>query len=236
MRLGFVTGLRSEAVIVEAAAREAPEETRPLLFCAGVRSGRTEAGIRRLVADGAGALVSFGIAGGLVPGLSPGRLVLASAVQTAGGPSYGVDIAWRGRLLARLAGALEPALGELAGSDVVLRTAEEKSRLHGQTAALAVDMESHVLARVAQERGLPCLVVRTIADPAGAGVPASALVGIGPMGETRPFAVLKQAALTPWEWPALLRLGRSHHLALGTLRRLIGLAGVGLAFEEWDAP
>ena len=230
-RLGFVIGLRREAAIIEAASRNLPEATRPLLYCGGAHTDRAQAGALRLVEAGAGALVSFGIAGGLAPRLVPGSLILASTIQVAGEPSLGVDLKWRGRLCERLGAAIEPQLGEMVGSHTVVQTADEKTRLFGETLGLAVDMESHAVARVARDHALPFLVVRAIADTATMPIPNAALAGVGLGGETRAFAVLKQAAFTPWEWPARLRLAGAHQKALGALQRTVRLAGINLAFE-----
>ena len=96
---------------------------------------------------------------------------------------------------------------------------------------LAVDMESHVVAKVAREHGLPFLVVRAVADTAAMTVPNAALAGVGPAGETRVFAVLERAAVVPGEWLTLLRLAGAHRKALGVLRRTVRIAGLNLAFE-----
>ncbi len=230
-RLGFITGLRTEAAVVDVASEALPVAHRPLILCGGANTASAQAGALRLLEEGAGALVSFGIAGGLAPELGSGSLVLASAIQLAGEPSLGVDLAWRDRLCARLRGHLVPALGEIAGSDRVIQTVDAKKTLFGETMAQAVDMESHAVARVAQARGVPCLIVRAIADPAHAAIPDVALAGVGPGGEALPLAVMQRAALAPWVWPALFRLGGAHRKAHATLRTLIDVAGVDLAFE-----
>ncbi|MGB1547105.1 MAG: phosphorylase [Alphaproteobacteria bacterium] len=230
-RLGFVTGLRREATILEAAFRDLPEEDRPLLYCGGAHTERAGAGTTRLIEQGAGALISFGIAGGLAPALVPGNLVLASAVRISGEGSFDVDLAWRERLCNRLGTAMTPHLGEMVGSHRVVQTVGDKARLYGETSSLAVDMESHAVAQVARERALPFLIVRAVADTASMPIPKAALYGIGPKGEARPLAVLKKASLTPSEWPALIHLAGAHQKALGTLRRIVRIAGVRLAFE-----
>jgi len=230
-RLGFITGLRTEAAIVEAASETLSQPHRPLIHCGGAHAGRAQAGALRLIEEGAGALVSFGIAGGLAPELASGSLVLASTVRLVGEPLLNIDLAWRDRLCARVRGAFHPELGGIAGSDTVLQTVGEKKGLFEATHALAVDMESHVVARVARDCGIPFLVVRAIADAANATIPDVALAGVGKKGEALPLAVLRRAAFSPQTWPALVRLGRSHKKAHDALRRLLGVAGVSLAFE-----
>jgi hypothetical protein len=72
-------------------------------------------------------------------------------------------------------------------------------------------------------------VVRVIADPAESGLPHAALAGLGPNGETRPFAVLAGLARRPWEVPALIRVGLDSHAALSVLREALVVLGRGLA-------
>ncbi|MCE2510492.1 MAG: nucleoside phosphorylase [Alphaproteobacteria bacterium] len=231
-RLGFVTGLRREAAILEAASRGLPEEARPLICCGGAHTERAGTGALRLVEAGAGALISFGIAGGLAPSLASGSLVLASAVQVPGKASFDVEPAWRERLCRRLSAAMTPQLGEVVGSHRVVQSVDDKARLYGETLGLAVDMESHAVAQVARERALPFLVVRAVADTASMPIPSPALHGVGPRGEMRPFAVLGRAVFAPSEWPALLRLSGAHQKALGALRDVVRIAGIDLAFEQ----
>lgn len=230
-RLGFVTGLRREAAILETASRDLPDAMQPLLYCGGAHADRAHAGALSLIEAGAGALVSFGIAGGLVPELPAGSLILASTIQILGKASLEVDLKWRDRLCQRIGANIKPQLGEMVGSHVVVQTTDDKARLFDKTQCLAVDMESHAVARVASEHALPFLVVRAIADTAAMAIPNAALAGIGTGGETRAFAALRQATLVPWEWPALLRLGGAHQKALSVLRRTVYLAGVDLAYE-----
>jgi adenosylhomocysteine nucleosidase len=49
-------------------------------------------------------------------------------------------------------------------SETVVWQAEEKCRLRRLTDATGLDMESAVVAAVAQERGLPMAIVRTVSD------------------------------------------------------------------------
>jgi nucleoside phosphorylase len=60
-----------------------------------------------------------------------------------------------------------------------------KRALRAETGALAVDMESHVAARVAARRGLPFAVVRVISDSADEALPPAAQIGMKPDGAWR---------------------------------------------------
>ena len=52
--------------------------------CSGGSAERARSEAARLVAEGAAALVSFGLAGGLAPELRPGDLLLPETVRSAG--------------------------------------------------------------------------------------------------------------------------------------------------------
>ena len=67
-------------------------------------------------------------------------------------------------------------------------------------------MESHAVAAEAVAAGLPFLVIRAIADPAGRALPAAALAGLSPDGGARPWAVLLSLLCRPDQLIGLVRL------------------------------
>jgi hypothetical protein len=86
-------------------------------------------------------------------------------------------------------------------------------------------MESHVVAAVAREHGLPLLVLRAIADPADRAIPGPALAGLGPDGDARPLAVALRLLAAPWTLPALLRLAADSQAGLSALSRAVQCLG-----------
>jgi hopanoid-associated phosphorylase len=198
--------------------------------CSGGSAERARSEAERLIAEGAAALVSFGLAGGLAPGLRPGDLLLPEIVRSAGSQSWPVDPVWHERVHARLA-ALEPKAGTVVGSERVVATASDKRALFEAVGALAVDMESHGVAAVASEAGIPFLVLRAIADPADQVVPQVAREALRPDGAIRIRATFGGLLRQPGELIALVRLGRDAAAALTTLRRAVRLAGPALEFR-----
>jgi adenosylhomocysteine nucleosidase len=203
------------------------------IACSGGSAERARSEAARLVAEGAAALVSFGLAGGLAQELRSGDLLLPESVRGTGPYSWSVDPMWRGRVRARLAaGGLEPVGGTLLGSERIVATPADKRALFEATGAQAVDMESHEVAAVAVAARLPFLVVRTIADPHDRVIPQAALETLRPDGRVRGRAVLGGIFRQPGQLVALFRLGRDSAAGLATLRRVAALAGPRLGFQS----
>ena len=155
---GCIVGLRREARLLGWLSDELP------VACAGADAVRAAALASGLIDRGVGGLVSFGLAGGLDPALAPGTLLLPEVVLLPDGRALPVDGAWR-----RRAAALLPQAGSaaLVGSDRAVASVAGKAALRASSGAGAVDMESHAVAAAAVAAGLPFLVIRAIADPAG---------------------------------------------------------------------
>src|SRR5215471_5012135 len=93
--------------------------------------------------------------------------------------------------------------------------------LHEATRADAVDMESHLAARVAGERGLPFATLRVISDRADHSLPQAVLVAMEPDGSIALGRVLKSVATNPAQIPALIRTARESEKAFATLLRCV---------------
>ncbi len=187
--------------------------------------GGTAAGAQRaaaaLVAQGIDALVSFGLAGGLDPALRPGSLLVASAVVL-DGRHYLADAA----LSLRLGGMTSHAV---LGAMSIAASPALKQRLHAETGAAAVDLESGAVAREASASGLPFAVLRAVCDPAGFALPPAALAALDAGGAIGIGRVLASLAASPGQLPALFRLAGDAAAAraalLGRVRRLAGARG-----------
>ncbi|HXP31927.1 MAG TPA: nucleoside phosphorylase [Stellaceae bacterium] len=212
MRVAAITGLAVEARIARGAGLVA--------VATGGDAARTEAAAERLLAEGASALLSFGIAGGLDPGLAPGSLLLPRLVRSEDGATFPVDAAWRARVLTALrASGLVPEEGDLLGAARIVAASSAKAELHRRTGAIAVDLESHVAAQAAAQAGRPFLALRAVADPAWCVLPAAAVLPLDDEGRPRLGRVLLCVLRDPRQIPALLRVARDTARALTALRR-----------------
>jgi adenosylhomocysteine nucleosidase len=219
--IGVVTGSRAEARCL----RRVPWA----VACSGARPERARAEAARLIAGGADGLVSFGLAGGLAPAAASRDLIVAAAVVLPEGGRIATDSTWRLDLLAALeAAGRRPHLVPVAGSDRLLPTVAAKRALFEATGALAVDMESHVVARAASAAGRPFVVLRAVADAHDQPLPAAAARALGPSGEVRLLALMQALLERPGELPALLRLAGQSGRALLALRRVVPLVGARL--------
>ncbi|HIJ37274.1 MAG TPA: nucleoside phosphorylase [Rhodospirillaceae bacterium] len=190
--------------------------------CSGGRADAARKLALQLLSQGAHGLLSFGIAGGLRPGLLSGQLLIGSAVIV-DDACLPTDRTWHDTLVSALPMALS---GVLAHSDQVVATAEDKARLYQQSSALAVDMESGAVALACQQAGKPFAVLRAIADPAQRAIPPLALLGLDADGRTRPWPVIAGLMRSPEQLPALVRVGRDSRQALAALAGTVDSVGL----------
>ena len=217
---GIVCGMVSE---VRALGRWADD---PLvgIGISGARPDRAEAEARRLVAEGCRALLSWGVAGGLDPALAPGDLVIPGEVVAEDGGSWPLSHTVIARLDRTIQTAEMPrpsrgmtGTGAILGLDRMVLSVAEKAALFERTGAVAVDMETHRVAQVAAEAGLPALAIRAIGDPAGRALPALAARALGEDGRPRIGPVVAGLLRRPGDVAALLRVRRDTEAALATL-------------------
>ncbi len=160
--VGVICGLAAEARIAAAHGFS--------VACGGSDPERTGILAVELLRGGAKVLVSFGIAGGLDPALRSGDLVVATHV-IAEAESWFCSAPWSGRVAGRLPDSRQ---GAVAGVATPVGGVAAKRALRDATGALAVDLESMAVARVARAAGAPFLVVRAVADTADQALPAVA--------------------------------------------------------------
>jgi len=177
----------------------------------------------RTVLHGCPGIISFGVAGGLAPQLKSGACVVGSAVLsgTIRMPTSGE---WSKKLLETIPDAVS---GMLLGVSAPIAHPSEKRALFMKTGAIAVDMESHIVAAVGAAHGLPVAAIRVITDPAKRALPASAVAAMRPNGTTNIAAMIRSVLKRPRELPALIQTALDARAARATLvrgRHLLGPA------------
>ncbi|MGZ8367259.1 MAG: phosphorylase [Rhodoplanes sp.] len=185
----------------------------------------------RLRKKDCGGLISFGVAGGLDPELQPGTCVVGSSILC-GETRTATDPVWSQRLLRKIPEAVH---GPLMGVSAPVARPEDKRVLYEQTGAVAVDMESHIVASLARKHEIPMAAIRVITDPAERALPACAVSAMRPNGTTDILAMIRSVMARPRELPALLQTALDARAARSMLMRGRKLLGPGLGLPDFRA-
>jgi adenosylhomocysteine nucleosidase len=173
-------------------------------------------------------IISFGVAGGLAPHLRPGTCVVGSAVLS-GTNRMPISAEWSQKLLQTIPDAVS---GVLLGVSAPVAHPGEKRALYLKTGAIAVDMESHIVAAVGLAHELPVAAIRVITDPAKRSLPASAVAAMRPNGTTNIGAMLRSVMKRPRELPALFQTALDARAARATLVRGRNLLGPAFTLPQ----
>ena len=195
-----------------------------LLVVSGIGQAAAAAAARRLIDAGAGALVSWGLAGGLAPSLEAGAVCLPEEVIGPDGTHYPTAGEWRETLSPLVAAHRRVAGGSLLTSAAPIATAAAKAAAHRDTGAVAVDMESSAVAKAARTYGLPFIAVRAIVDTAVDEVP-QAVIGASESGKVRIGRLFLGLIRSPVDLVPLLRLATRYGTAIGSLRAVAAPLG-----------
>ena len=191
-KLGVVTGLRAEAVWIKQAGF--------MVEAGGGMPAGAKLAALRLISQGAEALLSFGLAGGLEPGLRPGTILVPPVIITATG-----NYECAPQLMSFLGGETQGRL--LAGANIAA-TVQEKSALYQHYGAVAIDLESGAVAEIAAQHALPFAVLRATADPAERALPPAALVALKDDGSLDIVRLLGSILRQPGQIRALIKVGQ----------------------------
>ena len=171
-----------------------------------------------LLKRNASTLVSWGTAGALAENIQSGDLILADNVIANDGDRYSFDAEWNKYIINELSNtSLKIHHGMIAHAGQVLETAEEKKRLHGETNALAVDMESLAIAQFAKNAKLPCVSIRAIVDEASQCIPEAVIKHTDTFGRPSLFPLFSSLIRNPGLITELIKLGAAMRAATTSL-------------------
>jgi len=207
-----VCGLQSEARLIARIGGDIQ------VIPGGGESARLEAELDQAARGATGLILSTGVAGALDPALVAGDLVIDGDAAI---------VAWLRQALP------DARAGGILGGDTAIATIAGKRTRHAESGALAVDMESHIAARVARRHGLAFAALRAISDTAQETLPPAALVGMRPDGGVALGAVLASLVRQPGQLPALIRTGINTGRAMRRLGRAYDVLG-GLGIGRLD--
>jgi adenosylhomocysteine nucleosidase len=208
----IVCGLKREAAILAGPGRAALCGDGPAL----------RAKLAEVAALRPSLVISWGVCGGLDPGLRPGDLILGAEVVS-DGRVIRTDEAFTSSLARGLAGAATRVVVQpMAGAAGPVLTAAAKSELHGTTGAAGVDVESLAAGVFALERRIPFAILRAVADPAERDLPPLALKAVGSDGRIDATAVIGGLIRSPGQFPALAAAALDSRAAFRALNRCRG--------------
>ena len=190
---------------------------------------RTAFLLRDAIQQGVRGIISFGVCGGLDPKLRPGKVVIASSVLAGKDEAYPSDHLWAEELLRMIPGA---GYSPIAGVPSPMTSFEERRHFHATTGAVAADMESQIVARIAAEFRIPFAACRVVLNPAHRILPRAALIKIGPAGKPRLRKIGSSVVNDPRQLPRLSRLAVDAVIAVLALRSAKQRLGTHLGFPH----
>jgi adenosylhomocysteine nucleosidase len=198
--------LKEEAVPFRKIATGRPEVFTEIV---GIGRQNAEKSVRSLLDSGTPEIVfTCGFAGGLNPDLKLGEVLFGIR-----NPESGI----RNRLVA--AGA-KP--GTFFCADRIAITIAEKKKLRAETNADAVEMESAAIHEVCRERGIACVTVRAISDPANEDLPLD-FNALAKPDQSLDYGKLAWAiARSPGKIGALMKLQKKTSFAARQLAAVLG--------------
>jgi len=191
----------------------------------GTGSANAQAAAELLITQGAIRLMSWGCAAALSATLKPGDLILADKLVDAEGVKdvrFPVCPEWCNYAKNLLSPHALIHTGSLAESEKIVSLSEDKKMVALKTDAIALDMESIAIAKVAGRNNLPFLAIRTIADPLGMDLPKAISRSLNDQGDVVLGKLLRHLACHPAELPGLINMGIYFNAAKKTLKLVAG--------------
>ncbi len=189
-----------------------------LVAYSGAGSNNAQLATELLVAKGVARLMSWGCAAALSASLKPGDLILADKLIDAENIEMAVNTDWYSYAKNSLAKFIVVHSGSLAESISIVSSSMDKKQVHSITGAVALDMESIAIAKVARQYNLPFLSIRVIADPVNMSLPLAINYSLNDQGDIMLGKLLLFLFLHPAELPGLIKLGLHFNAAKKTLK------------------
>ncbi len=215
-KIGIVTGILLEDKLLRKGFKHAGYRDVLTACAAGTINGAKDAA-HQLIGQGATHLISFGVCGGLAPDLKAGDLILAHSVRmnedilTLQSPWLQSMYAQNPHAKSELMLSVETPIASAAAKQTAFKT----------TSAVAVDVESYAVVKIAKTHNLPSMIIRAVLDASTQSLPKAALSGVDEAGQTQIWPVITSLAKHPQDLPALINLGRDSARAQKTLKQLI---------------
>lgn len=214
-------------------------DVRVRIACTGVGPQRAARATEQIAATKPAAIIATGLAGALSAAIRPGTLILPHEIRAEHGGGGADEVSKEGadetsaegngeKTLHPAAELLATARASIGGDRISTTTGRlvsvahpvtrphQKHSLQKTSGAIAVDMESHAVLRVAEAHGVPALALRGVSDGSSDALPE--------LGDADPERLKTQLAIAARALRRPVELRNLIGLALGTRRALQRLA------------
>ncbi len=191
-----------------------------LVSLSGTGIDKAQLAAQQLIKQGAQQLMSWGCAGALSPTLKPGDLILPHSLLLNDNTLLEIDKIEREQVIKRLHHVIPYYSDKILETKQVISTVSDKATSYQRSSAIAVDMESGAVARIAKQANIPFIVIRSIVDPAHFNLPYAVQYAINQQGNVSMCKLLLYLCMHPTELPRLITLGQHFNAAKKTLNQV----------------
>lgn len=171
-------------------------------------------------------LLSWGTAAGLNDEVHSGDLLLPENVLDSKGNMFNADTTWVNKIRKQLENStIRIHQGLLVEATTMLETPEQKTGLATDTGAIAADMESAAVMRVAKRNNLPCATIRTVVDEVQDTLPPEIIRHTDAFGRPDIMGIVNELFFRPGMIPRVYHLAGAMQAATRTLTRIAKLTG-----------
>ena len=202
-----------------------------LITCSGAGPENAAKASLLLIDKGAERLISWGCAAALKANLHPGDLVVPQTLLTERHEELTIASPWLNDVLDLLS-SLNPFTGSLVESSFIVADSLDKKSIYQQTRAIAVDMESIAIVKIAIQNNLPVLVIRCIADPVSMNLPKAVSYALNDQGDVVLVKLLWFLLTHLSELPGLIKLGLHFNAAKNKLKLVARHLDIMDGFEQ----
>lgn len=191
-----------------------------LITLSGSGAKNAKNATQNLISQGVAQLISWGCAGALAPHLKAGDLVIPEHVLTKDGIKLATHKAWSQHVIKLLDNAISYHQSCLLESATTIRLTQNKNRQYQLTQAIAVDMESAIVAQLAHQAQIPFIAIRSIVDPNQFDLPHAINDAMTDKGMVSIRKLIMYLGSHPGDLPCLIKLGLYFRAASKTLKYL----------------
>lgn len=191
-----------------------------LIALSGTGIDNAQSAAQQLINQGAQQLIIWGCAGALAPHLMAGDLILAQSVLLSDNTLLETDLIGREQVIKSLNHVIPYYSDSLLETKQIISSAVDKTTAYQHSSAIAVDMESGAVARIAKQANIPFIVIRSIVDPANFSLPHAVQYATNNQGNISMRKLLLYLCMHPTELPNLIKLSQHFNAAKQTLNQV----------------